>query len=351
MMAVTIVDIAREVKMTHGTVSRALRDSRQVSLETRRRIQQTARKMGYMPNALARNLRTQSSNTIGVIAPSVVWSGVLHKRIVSTSDFAHREKFNLMMHYLWPERGSYEEAVSSLRSAQVAALIVSHLEVETLPPALQNWIDEEQPIVFLNYMGPEPINTIDTDRAEGFRLATEYLTQLGHRDIAILLPEEHTGRWSRDERVRIRLEGFLKGLSQAEVPFRQECVFHYAKQQQEDVAEVMHHLLKTSPRPTALVTFSDETAALCLRELMRHGLSVPKDISLVGFDDNKFSKISVIPITTLAQPVEEMAERTVQKLMGMIQKKCPLRFDPIFCPPKLVIRESTAPPGATAGKG
>ncbi|MBN1554370.1 MAG: LacI family DNA-binding transcriptional regulator [Phycisphaerae bacterium] len=339
-MTVTIVDIAREVHMTHGTVSRALRGSQQVSRETRKLIQQTARKMGYMPNSLARSLRTRSSNTIGIILPSDVQMEVLQERVAATARLAHQENLDLMTYYNWPEEHPYQRAVHSLRSAQVAGLIVSHMCEPTLPEALKDWVDEDRPIIFLTDYGRESFNMIDTDRVEGFRLATEYLVGLGHRKLSIVLP------WwdgpTPSPNVQVRLEGFRKGLQEAGLPYSPERVITYKAMIEEGMTEAMRRLVDSPDRPTALLTYNDNAAAACIQELAKLGLKVPKDISVVGFNDSSISRRNLIPITTLAQPVEEMARITMRKLTDMVRGEGAKRFPSVLCPPKLMIRETTA---------
>jgi DNA-binding LacI/PurR family transcriptional regulator len=339
---ITQKTIAERLNLHPTTVSMALRDVKLISPATRKRVLKMARELNYQPNILARNLRMQSSNMLGIIVPSNVWIEVLQERIAATARLAHQESLDLMTYYRWPEEHTYEKSVRSLRCAQVAGLIVSHMNEPTIPEALQDWVNEDRPIVFLSDNGRESFNTIDTDRVEGFRMATEYLARLGHRELAIILPERGEGIVNPGD--QLRLEGFRKGLVEAGLPFHPESVIRYQKSSEEGIAKAMAQLAGMHPRPTALLTFSDETAAPCIRELMRLGLNVPKDISVMGFDDSLISRSNLIPISTLAQPVEELSKLTIQKLVEMIRGEGSRRFRSILCPPKLIVRETTAPP-------
>jgi DNA-binding LacI/PurR family transcriptional regulator len=247
-----------------------------------------------------------------------------------------------MTYYHRPDEHSYEKAIYSLRSAQVAGMIVSHMEEAILPPALQEWVEEDHPVIFMTDYGRESFNTIDTDRVEGFRLVTEYLVRMGHRNLAIVLPWWHGTEPSPN--IQIRLDGFRKGLAQAGLPYRQDSVIMYTRPIEEGIAKTMRQLASSPQRPTALLTYNDDTAAVCIQELMKLGVNVPKDISVVGFDNSSISQRNLIPITTLAQPVEEMANITIRKLIGMVRSEEPNRFASILCSPELIIRETTAPP-------
>ncbi|MBN1555617.1 MAG: LacI family DNA-binding transcriptional regulator [Phycisphaerae bacterium] len=341
---VTQKTIADKLNLHPTTVSMALRGVKLIAPETRRRVVQMARALNYQPNVFARNLRTQTSNMIGIIAPSLTWPDITQARIAATARLAHREGFNLMMYYRWPEEDSFEGAVQSLRGSQVAALIVSDMSEYVLPRALKDWADEDRPILFMAYFGENSFNTIDTDRMEGFRMAAEYLLQLGHRRLAIVLPEISTKGIASSWGNQIRLEGFRKGLAEAGLPCGPEQVYIYERQKEDGIPRAMKRLADASPRPTGLLAFSDETASICMRELMRLGLSVPKDISIVGLDDSRLAKNNVIPITTIRQPSEELADRTVRKLVDMVRGDAPRRFETILYPPELILRETTAPP-------
>lgn len=341
---ITQKTIAERLNLHPTTVSMALRNVKLISPETRRRVVQAAKELNYQPNILARNLRNQSSNMIGIIAPSIVWSGVAQARIAATARLAHREHLDLMMYYRWPEEQAYEEAVRSLRCAQVAAIIVSDMSENALPQSLRDWVEEDRPILFLSYHGGESFNTIDTDRVEGFRMATEHLVRLGHRELAIALPEVDGENVLLNRYNQSRVEGFRKGLAEAGLAFRTEQVYAYSESRADSIAEAMHRLNQTSPRPTGLVAYSDEAAALCIQALVRLGVSVPKDISVVGFDDNRLAQTNLIPITTVAQPVEELSKRVVETLVEMVRGQGPRRFAPILCAPKLIVRETTARP-------
>ena len=346
MALASLKNVAKSSGVSIATVSQVLNGSGRktnirVSEATRKKVMAIARKLNYQPNALARGLRTQSSNTIGLLIPSDIWFEVLQARVAATARLAHEKDLDLMTYYHWRDEQSIQKGVLSLRGAQVAALIVPNMEEKNIPASMRDWVQEDRPILYLSYYGQE-FNTIDTDRSEGFRLATEYLVRLGHRKLGIVLPDYNDPKMEANN--RFRLEGFRRGLSEAGLSFRPECVIEYSMPIEEGMARAMQQLVNSPDRPTALLTFSDTTAVPCIRELMRLGLNVPKDISVIGFDNSSFASQNLIPITTLAQPVEEMAKHTIDKLIEMIREKGPRRFPTILCPPELIIRETTAPP-------
>ena len=339
MKPVTQKTVAEHLGLHTTTVSMALRGVQTVAPATRRRVLQAATKMGYRPNALARGLRYQGSRFIGVIATSPRWD-VSVQRMNAMSRKAHERDYELVSYSGLQDEGSYERAVSFFLSYRAAGLIVAAGHVGRMPTPLRTWLDQGGPTVFFSAAGDNAGNVIDTDRAAGYRQAVRYLAELGHRRIALSLKATGTLMAHVDDRAA----GYRQGLDDAGLAFRDEWVLRYQTEDETEVADAMKRLVAIEPRPTAMIGFADVNALLCIRHLMRLGLRVPQDVSVLGFDNDRACDTNTVTLTTLAQPVERMSELTMARIEGMIQGKVPRTFDPILVPPELIVRESTGPP-------
>jgi DNA-binding LacI/PurR family transcriptional regulator len=339
MRTVTQRMVADKLGVHSTTVSMAMRGDPSIPAATRQKILTTARKLGYQPNALARNLRYRTTKLIGMISPFQRWD-VGNRRLLATSLLIHERGYDLMTYT--PKSGVefFEQALSSLQSHQVAGIILCSGGTSKVPEILAEWMKNDRPIVFFEPWGLEPRNVVGVDLVEAYRQAVHHLASMGHREISLSLK---SGSNTPISGIHTRLEGFKKGVAEAGLPFREEMVLFYQTESREEVARAMKRMMGLTPRPTAMVGFADINALLCIQQLMRLGYRVPRDISVIGFDNDLAGEVSPIPLTTLAQPVEALAKLTVDKLLDMIEGRCPKRFFVISLPPQLIIRETTGP--------
>jgi LacI family repressor for deo operon, udp, cdd, tsx, nupC, and nupG len=335
MAKVGIKDIAARAGVSIATVSHALRNPGRVSEATRIKVLEAAAAIGYTPNNLAVSLRTARSGNIVAIIPDVADSynsGI----IKAIEKVAHSRGYSVL---LGDTQGSPErerEFAAMTRSRQADGIILmSHripfnlgegqVKPGDLPPLVNG----------CEFTGCDAFPTVSVDDVQAAIDATRHLIGYGHRRIAAITGDMQSTS-SRD-----RLTGYRRAMEEAGIPFDESLVVYgeYSVQCGEKAAE---RLLLQKERPTAIFCFSDEIALGCMYTLRQHGYAVPGDISVMGFDDIPFAKYFAPPLTTIAQPVDEIGATCATLLLDLIDGKRPERMRH-FLPHRLVIRESTRP--------
>ncbi|MBI4902076.1 MAG: LacI family DNA-binding transcriptional regulator [Acidobacteria bacterium] len=330
---VSIKDIARLARVSHSTVSRALRESPLVNPETAENIRRIAAESGFRASAVARSLATSRTSTIGVVVTSIddpfvaeVVKGIEDEAIV------HDYSVFLANCHADPDREM--KVVHSFEDRRVDGIVVTASRVGALyGPVLERM---RIPIVLLNNQHPSQFaHSIVIDNFEGSRQAVAHLIELGHTRVAYI--GDRFGHGSDSE----RFSGYRAALDAADVPFQPELILH-GDGKAEGGRLAMEKLLAHRRRPTAVFCYNDMTAIGALKAIRARGLRVPADISLVGFDDLPLSLFVDPPLTTVHQPKQEMGRMAMQallKLMAGSEAEQNVRVSG-----ELLIRQSTAAP-------
>lgn len=330
-----IREIAARAGVSIATVSHALRNPGRVAEATRERVLAAAAAVGYTPNNLAVSLRTARSGNIVAIIPDVADSynsGI----IKAIEKVAHSRGYSVL---LGDTQGSPErerEFAAMTRSRQADGIILmSHRIPFDLEDGRVN-ADDLPPLVNSGeFTGCDAFPTVSVDDVQAAIDATRHLIDYGHRQIAAITGDMQSTS-SRD-----RFTGYCRALEAAGLAFNESLVVYgeYSLQCGEKAAE---RLLLRRQRPTAVFCFSDEIALGCMYALRQHGFAVPADVSVMGFDDIPFAKYSAPPLTTIAQPVDEIGATCATLLIDLIEGSKPATMRQ-FLPHRLVIRESTRP--------
>ena len=332
MSKVGIKDIALEAGVSTATVSNALRNSGRVSEATRRRVLAAAEKSGYTPNRLAANLRTSRSGNIVVIIPDV--ADTLNGQIIDGIERVARSHGYSVL--LGNTRGSprrEREFAEMTRSRQADGIILmSH----RMPFDASGGIDELPPLVNgCEDTGIAGIPRVAVDDVKAAEDATQHLLDLGHRHIAVVTGDMESAS------SRARLGGFRRAMHGAGLEVGPDQVV-FGNYLPEDGERAARQLMAQRSRPTAVFCFSDEMAMGCMHALRELGFDVPRDVSVMGFDGIPFSRYMVPPLTTIAQPTEEIGAACARILLGLIEGETPDRLT-TYLPHELVVRGSTAP--------
>jgi DNA-binding LacI/PurR family transcriptional regulator len=336
MSRVSIKDIARAAEVSHSTVSRALSDSPLVNAETKARIQQIAAEMGYSPDAQARSLVMGRTRTIGLVVTVITDPFVAQVvQAIENTALDHGYTFILASSQAEPDREI--AAVQMLRSKRVDGVIVTSSRVGAL---YQNHLDKlGVPIVLLNshsaQSGPYTFS-ITVNNRHGACLATEHLIQLGHRRIAYI-----TGLADHSDDLE-RLAGYHQALTEAGIgPDPALVVAGTGRAGGGERA--LPQLLALSEPPSAVFCYNDMTAIGLLRAARQAGLSVPRDLSIVGFDDIPFASYVQPPLTTIAQPMAELGRQAMQMVLALMPEADGRgRVSNVLVEGRLVVRESSA---------
>lgn len=328
---VSIKDVAREAGVSHATVSRALRGSPLISPPTTERVRAMAARMGYSVNAVARSLVTGKTHTIGVVVTSIA-DPFVGGVTAGIEAFANEHGYSTILTTCHADPEIEKRMVASLRERAVDGILVTSSRVGqeylTLNP------DMKVPIVLLNNQRPgDYAFSVTIDNVGSARRAVEHLLSLGHRRIAYI---GHSSGYASE---RDRRQGYELALTSAGLPVDPTYILP-ADSSPESGAACARVLHARDQRPTAIFCYNDITALGVLAYSREHGLSVPADWSVVGFDDLFLSQHLFPPLTTVHQPMQEMGRVAAEVLLGLINgEETQARVE---MPGELVVRQSTA---------
>lgn len=330
-MKATIEDVARVAGVSTATVSRALRGLSSVTPETREKVSQAAASLDYVVSPTASRLASGKTSTIGVIAPFIDrW---YFAKLVSGIERVSRSSgFDVLIYSL--ERLDERERLFQHRlvKERVDALLVC-----SLPPSMDEVRSLQQMNIPVAVIGAEvdECNSVRIDDVQSAKTATGHLINMGHTRIGLiaespLQPLSFTA--PRDRR-----DGFLLAHQEAGLNF-DSSLEAYGSFTIESGERAMGELLSKAQPPTAVFCESDEMAFGAISAIHRHGLRIPDDISIVGFDDHDLSKFA--NLTTIAQPVQLLGETAAWILLEQLKEPTKPRTSTVM-PTQLIVRNST----------
>ena len=339
-MPVTIKDIAKAARVSHSTVSRALNNDRRVKPETRERILQVARRLNYQPNDVARSLVTRQTNTIGIIIPEVMTS-FYAEILQGIEKVANENGYSIILGVSGFDPVKEREYINLFKRKQVDGMILASTCPDNFP---ELWELKRERLPFLivdAYVGDATFITLSVDNLFGVMLAMNHLIEMGHRRIAYIADRFTTSQ---------RLAAYRLALETSGIQLDQELIRISDNRGEAGGYEAMTQLLELDPPPTAAFASNDVMAVGAIAAVRHKGMKVPDDVSVVGFDDMRISSFLEVPLTTVAQPKQEMGERAAQILIDWIKSG---NGEPepqhILFKPRLVVRSSVKPlqPSAT----
>ncbi|GAA4967134.1 LacI family DNA-binding transcriptional regulator [Kineococcus glutinatus] len=332
---VTISDVARVAGVSVATVSKALNSRYGVSAATSRRILAVAAELGYESSLVARSLRSSRTGVIGIlVAEFEPFSTELLKGVSAAAAGTGYELLAYAGSAAGGSVGWERRSLSRLAGTLVDGAVI--VTPTVLSPATTI------PVVAIDpHTGPAGPATVDADNAGGARAATEHLLGLGHRRIAHL-----RGRTDL-ESARLREAGYREALAAAGVGFDPRLV-RDGGYRAATTTEAARDLLGSVDRPTAVFAANDLSAIRAVEVAHDLGLRVPEDLSVVGFDDVPEAANCAPPLTTIAQPLQEMGALAVRMLLDLLdgweagqQVRSPGRH--VRLPARLVVRASSGP--------
>jgi DNA-binding LacI/PurR family transcriptional regulator len=326
-------DVAEAAGVSQTTVSLVLNGhSGHVSEATRRKVLETAERLGYHLNAPARQLASGRSHTLGLVvrqsSDEVVGDVFLTSMLRGLATVARGAGYRVVVESLGPSDGTFEQL---LRAQQVDALVVSGPRVED--EELSRLVEDGFPIVIHGSRPDLAVPSVDVDNEAGARLATEHLISYGHRRIAcVVFDLSYTA-------ARERLAGYRAALEGAGIAFEPSLVAETGYRAI-DARDAATKLLDTQDF-SAVFAAADLTAAAVLGAVQASGRKIPDDISLVGFDDLPLAEFLDPPLTTIRVPAAQVGEAVGLALLDRIGgDQTPKRT---ILPVELVTRSSVAP--------
>ncbi|HEU5441927.1 MAG TPA: LacI family DNA-binding transcriptional regulator [Ktedonobacterales bacterium] len=334
-MAMTLKELGRLAGVHPSTVARVLNDDphQRVSEEVRTRIVALAREHGYQPNHLARSLRTKRSFVVGTVIPDIAnpFFAILFRGV---EDAMAASGYSVIMANTDDDVAREQRSIAMLRGRQVDGLLLA--TARRHDPTIEALAAAEFPFVLVNrHTDPIRGDAVIPDDHAGAVAAVEHLIALGHRRIAHIAgsDEMSTGHTRR--------QGYLDTIKRHHLPADSDLMVPGSYREPGGYA-AMRRLLDLPETPTAVFAVNDLAAAGAIRAIEEAGLQVPRDISIVGFNDLSAAIGTARLLTTVRLPLYGMGEAAAERLRARITGQ-PVAPEPVVIPVELVVRQSTGP--------
>jgi DNA-binding LacI/PurR family transcriptional regulator len=333
----TMHDVARKAGVAQSTVSRVLNGdtaSISISQETRDKILEAAHELGYRIDPLARAMRGKSSRVIGIILRD--FNSVFLPRLTAElSSRFHQKGYDILVSAAANDPDETLRLQALFETQLCSGLILAADPFGFGDTRTKAFVNKH--LVMTAWGSPiGNIPMVNTDNDAGARRAMEHLLELGHRRIAFL----DVG-WSGD--TLLRRQVYLQMMNEAGLDSQPYLIS--AVEGMSAGYQAAQQLFKLDPPPTAIFAAEDFLAFGALKAAYDSGVRVPRDLSVVGFDDHPYAEFSVPALTTIRQPIERIAEYACQLLIRLIEEETVDELErQILVQPELIIRESTAPP-------
>jgi DNA-binding LacI/PurR family transcriptional regulator len=336
--AVTIKDIAKALGLSTSTVSRALRDSYEISPETKKLVLEYAEKINYHPNPIALSLKERRSLSIGVIVSEIA-NSFFSQAIDGIESIAYKNGYNVIISQTRESVEREKINLNYLTSRSIDGLVVSVSAETTDFSNFKELHDRGMPIVFFDRI----VNDIKThkvivDNYKGAYDATTELLSQGYRNIATITNSEILSITSE------RLAGYRAALADHQViekeGYTRFCA--HGGLVLKEVEDVVTELLNLKPKPDAILALGDKLTTGTLRVLKAKKQKVPGDIGLMGFSNSETTELIDPPLSIIKQPAFEMGEIATTLLLQLIESKRPVTdFETKVLAPQLIIRDSS----------
>jgi len=334
---ITLKKIAKEFDVSISTVSKALKDSHEISEEVKEKIQAFAKYYHYKPNSLALNLRNQKTKTIGIIIPQIVHH-FFTKVISGIEKIANENGYNVM---ICMSMDSYEKEVLNLdmlANGVVDGVIVSVAKETDKKKDYSHFRDliyNGIPLVmFDRVIDKIECNKVLTNDIDGGYLATEHLIKIGCKKIAIITTPDFVTVGA------LRLEGYTKALKDNNTPFKENLIIKV--NEKEDIENQINKLFRHKSPPDGIFAVNEIYAAIAMKLAYKKGLKVPEDVSVIGFTDGLISQFSSPSLSTVAQHGNHMGQKAIELLLDEIEfQGANYQYKTEVIETNIIIREST----------
>ena len=333
---VRLKDIAYRAGCSVMTVSKALRDAKDISVATKTRIQQMAQEMGYVPDAAAAGLRTRSTRLLGLIIPTLT-NPIYARMVMAIEEWAYQHGYAVLLMHSHNDTPREEQCIRRLMSRRVDGLFISPAaRMETIAKIYEELQTSGVPTVILGSRAKfcASFPCVESDDAAASASVTRHLLDLGHRRIAFFAGPQMSP-WAHD-----RFAGYKKALRDAKVEFDDRLIFQ-AGSTIEEGEKAAVQFLGESTDATAIQAVNDMIAIGVGTLLLKQGLKIPQDYSLAGFGNVLVSEHFRVPLTTVRQPKFRLGVAAMELMLAKLRGE---KAESKRLPADLVIRQSTAAP-------
>lgn len=331
-MSARIKDVAERAGVSVTSVSRVLNREKYISQNILEKVNQAIKELNYSPSQIARSLKKQKTDTIGVIVPDLTnyfCSTILSNIEESASEYG----YNLIVCNIAENLDKELKYLHAVQKMRVDGIIIMHQKVNESILSFMN--SASMPILFSCVRSPLPdrFSVLINDYQAALD-ATEYLIGLGHRRIAFLGGdlEDVTSGYSR-------YQGYIAALHKSRIPLNPNFI-RFGNYKQQSGRLMMQEILEQGERPTVVFAASDDMAVGAMNCILDYGLSVPGDISVMGFDDSLIAEAVRPMLTSMQQPVQELGRTSLEYLHNLIQEGSPPECKDVYLPHRIMERAS-----------
>ena len=338
---VSIKTVAQQAQVSIATVSRVLNGTKYVSPDVQKRVLDAVESLRYEPNAPAQNLRRQRTQSIGILLPQLndlyfsTLAYVLEKRLSA-------EGYSPLFCSTENDHEKELSAINNLIRYRVDAVVIAPaVPVDRSRAALERLLGRGMPVVVIDRSLPDvAVNQVFSDNDQGGYNGARHLIDLGHQQIGVIDSALEDIQYDPGPG-RKRTRGIERALAEAGLSFDLDLVVVRRVN-----IEMGYHgalkLLRQSPQVTAIFALTDAIAVGVLRAAFELGMNVPHDLSVMGFDDILLASHVIPRLTTIAQPVDQIADSVVDLILRQLEEP-DAPAETVVLPTKLIMRESTAP--------
>ena len=330
----TIKDIARTLNISTSTVSRALRNTHDVKIETRKAVMELAEKLNYQPKQIALHLLKKQTHTIGVIIPNLDF--IVATMVKGIDEVALEAGYTVMVCQSNESYGREIVNTKRLMDSLVDGFIISISGETNMVDHFKKLQDRKKPMVLFDRIPSEmkaPKVRIDNEEA-GF-LATQHLIEQGYKRIAILSGPKSLELTNR------RMDGYIKALKQNNMKVDKDLII-YCDFNQDYAYFATKELLAMNRRPDAIFAIADKMAIGAMLAIKEKKLVMPKDIGLVGMNNDPSTKLVTPSISTVEMPAFELGKTAAKMFIEMMNSDKDMTNEEIVLRPRLIIRESSS---------
>ena len=332
-MKLTIKDIANLSGVSKSTVSRVINKKKYVSKNSKERVLNIIKELGYIPDGIARSLKTKETYTIGLIIPDI--NNPFYSETAKIIEENLRKLgYSLIICNTENRHDLQNKYIDILKQKKVDGIIFGSVKIND--SNINNLLAEGFPyITYHRKIESKNSNYVVSDDIAGIKTAVKYLVDLGHKNIAYISgPSEFSTGINR-------LKGFIEARNIFNLNNSNNLIKEggYSEYQSWQVTK---EIINLTPRPSAIIAANDLMAISALDCILYHGLSVPKDISLIGYDNINLASHARIQLTTISVDKKNMAKITANSLINeIINKKSNSKSVQITLKTKLIIRKTT----------
>ncbi|MBC7903674.1 MAG: LacI family DNA-binding transcriptional regulator [Gemmatimonadaceae bacterium] len=334
----SIQDIAEVLQLSAATISRVLNNHPHVHETTRSKVMAMVEQVGYKRNAMASGLRTNKTNSIGLIVPKV--SMYIHAEIITIiQNGLHTQGYNLIICQSNDSVEMEKDLCQTLYASRVDAVIAASTLFTTDFSHFDILTDNNVPVIFYDRVpvDPYPACIIRGDDFHGAYLATSHLIELGCKSIAYISGPPVSNIYID------RLAGFKKAMTQNRLPIVKEWLF-YHELDADNARKSLHRLFESKPYPDAIFAGNDVTAIAALGFAREKGIAVPGELKIVGYSNDPRSSIVTPSITTVDQFPARIANQIVTELLKILENRnsdVDIEYTQVTIPVQLIRRMST----------